>query len=256
VAVADDDATRTAKTAVLTGVGVGPGDPGLLTLGAVEVLRRADRVVAPTTDLGAPGRAESIVRAAVSDIAIDRLTFDMTPDGGGGEATRTASHLAAARRLLPWLGDGEHVAFVTLGDPNVYSTFPSLVMALNGLGWNGEVRTVPGITAFQALAAATGTVLLDGTESLSLVTALDGIGHVAEALGDPDRAIVIYKGGRHLEAVAQLLAERDRLHGAVFGERLGLDDERVGPLEDVGHGPASYLATVVVPPNNRARRGR
>ncbi|MGH2466869.1 MAG: SAM-dependent methyltransferase, partial [Candidatus Limnocylindrales bacterium] len=157
--------------------------------------------------------------------------------------------------LGPWLGDGEHVAFVTLGDPNLYSTFPSLVAALAELGWRGEVKTIPGITAFQALAAATGTVLLDGTESLSLVTALDGTTEVERALEEPSRAVVVYKGGRHIAAVAQLLADRGRLNGAVFGERLGLDGQRVGPLEEVGDGPASYLATVIVPPSGRHEPG-
>jgi precorrin-2/cobalt-factor-2 C20-methyltransferase len=250
------DASRSTTTALLTGIGVGPGDPGLLTLGALEVLRQADRVVAPTTDPQTPGRAESIVKAAVGDLDVDRLLFDMSPDGSGGEAAREVSHLAAAGRLLPWLADGEHVAFVTLGDPNIYSTFPSLVDALGRLGWHGEVATVPGITAFQALAARTGTVLLDGSESLSLVTALDGVEHVARALDDPERAVVIYKGGRHIAAVARLLAERDRSAGAVFGERLGLDDQRIGPLAEVGDGPASYLVTVIVPPAGRTREGR
>ncbi|HXR55100.1 MAG TPA: precorrin-2 C(20)-methyltransferase [Acidimicrobiales bacterium] len=254
--MADQHTAGTAKAARLTGIGVGPGDPALLTLGALDVLRRADRVVAPTTDPGTPGRAESVVKAALPDLAVDRLVFDMSPEGSGGEAARAASHLEAARRLLPWLGDGEQVAFVTLGDPNIYSTFPSLVAALGRLGWHGEVATVPGITAFQALAAATGTVLLDGTESLSLVTALDGTDHVAAALEDPERAIVVYKGGRHIGAVARLLAERDRLRGAVFGERLGLDDQRVGPLQEAGDGPASYLVTVVVPPASRGEEGR
>jgi precorrin-2/cobalt-factor-2 C20-methyltransferase len=115
------------------------------------------------------------------------------------------------------------------------------------------VATVPGITAFQALAAETGTVLLDGTESLSLVTALDGVDDVARALEDPERAIVVYKGGRHIGAVARLLAVHDRLRGAVFGERLGLDDQHVGALEEFGDGPASYLVTVVVPPAGRTR---
>jgi precorrin-2/cobalt-factor-2 C20-methyltransferase len=94
-------------------------------------------------------------------------------------------------------------------------------------------------------------VLLDGTESLSLVTALDGTAHVEHALEDPERAVVVYKGGRHIAAVAHLLAAHGRLDGAVLGERLGLADERIVPLRDAGEGPASYLATVVVPPAGR-----
>lgn len=253
--MAGPDSDRNGRTARLTGIGVGPGDPELLTLGAVRILREADRVVAPTTDSARPGRAESIIAAAVPGLAVDRLLFDMSPDAEGGGVARAASHLAAAARLEPWLRDGEHVAFVTLGDPNVYSTFPSLVAALAELGWHGEVTTVPGITAFQALAAETGTVLLDGAESLSLVTALDGTVEVERALEESTRAVVVYKGGRHIGAVAQLLADRGRLEGAVYGERLGLDDQRIGPLDEAGDGPASYLATVIVPPSGRGAPG-
>jgi precorrin-2/cobalt-factor-2 C20-methyltransferase len=112
---------------------------------------------------------------------------------------------------------------------------------------------VPGITAFQDLASRTGTVLLDGTESLSLVTALDGTAHVAAALEAPDRAVVVYKGGRHLEAIATLVAEHGRLDGAVAGELLGLPGERLGALGDLADGPASYLATVIVPPTPGGR---
>jgi precorrin-2/cobalt-factor-2 C20-methyltransferase len=249
--VADVVTQGNAENALLTGVGVGPGDPGLLTLGAIGVLERADRVVAPTTGERVAGRAETIVREALPHLPIDRLPFDMSADGEAGAAARAASHLAAARRLVPWLDQGQHVAFITLGDPNIYSTFPSLVGALGELGWRGRVETVPGITAFQALAATTGTVLLDGTESLSLVTALDGTEHVEHALEDPERAVVVYKGGRHIAAVAHLLAAHGRLDGAVLGERLGLADERIVPLRDAGEGPASYLATVVVPPAGR-----
>jgi precorrin-2/cobalt-factor-2 C20-methyltransferase len=228
-----------APGARLTGVGVGPGDPELLTRRAVAVLSAADRVVAPVTAGAEPGRAESVVRAAMPGCAVTRLPFEMS---------RQASHRAAAQAFVPWLAAGEHVAFVTLGDPNVYSTFPALVAALRELGHVVPVDTVPGITAFQELAARSGIVLLDGTESLSLVTALDGPGHLASALADPERAVVVYKGGRHVPAIAELLAARGRLEGAILGERLGLDGERICPLADAASRPASYLATVIVPP--------
>ena len=232
-------------TGTLTGVGVGPGDPELLTRRAIRCIEDADRVVAPTTTDGGPGRAEAIVRDVLPELAITRLPFDMNTEA----ATRATSHRGAARALLPWLDAGERVAFVTLGDPNIYSTFSSLVDALRGLGSRAAVSTVPGIMAFQELAARSGTVLLDGTQSLSLVTALDGTGHLAQALTDPTRTLIVYKGGRHVPAIASLLADHDRLDGAVLGELLGLPGERIEPLADAAGLPASYLATVIVPPH-------
>jgi precorrin-2/cobalt-factor-2 C20-methyltransferase len=228
--------------AELIGIGVGPGDPELLTGRAVRLLREVDRVVAPVSASDEAGRAELVVHQVLPDLPITRVVFDMVVDEPG----RTASHRLAAHTLLPWLDGGERVGFVTLGDPNIYSTFSALVRALHELGCTCAVTTVPGITAFQELAARSGTVLLDGTESLSLVTALDGTGHLVDALARPDRSVVVYKGGKHAAAIAAVLEEHGRLEGAVLGELLGLPGERIGPL--AGAPSASYLATVIVPP--------
>jgi precorrin-2/cobalt-factor-2 C20-methyltransferase len=225
--------------AKLTGVGVGPGDPDLLTARALRVLRDADRVIAPSVAVDAVGRAESVVRQAAPDVAVERLVFDMS-----GEH----SYRQSAEALLPHLDAGEHVAFVTLGDPNIYSTFSSLAAEVRALRPDVTIETVPGIMAFQDLASRSGTVVLDGRQSLSLVTALDGPGAVADALRHPDRAVVVYKGGRHLPAIAKELADAGRLDGAVFGELLGLPGERVAPVAEAADRPATYLATVIVPP--------
>ena len=236
----------TCKRAHLVGVGVGPGDPELVTARAVRVLTEADRVVAPTTAPDAVGRAESIVRQVAPGITVERLVFAMTTGPG-----RTESHRAAANALLPHLDAGERVAFVTLGDPNIYSTFSSLAAEVRRLRPAVDISTVPGIMAFQELAAAAQTVVLDGTEQLALVTALDGPDALDAALSDPTRAVVVYKGGRHLPAIAKRLADAGRLDGAVFGELLGLPGERITRVADVAGQPATYLATVIVPPVER-----
>ena len=232
----------------LTGIGVGPGAADLLTRRACAVLASADRVFAPTTALDAIGRAETIVREAVPEAIIERLVFVMQVDS----PARDAAIEQAAERILNSLNRGEHVAFITLGDPNIYSTFSS-VAALVAVAMPAvPVETVPGIMAFQELASRSGMVVVDGNERLSLVTLIDDAAHLDDALADHDQAVVLYKGGRHLPAVAAKLKALGRLDGAVVGELLGLPGERLTPVADVADRPASYLATVIIPPKRPA----
>ncbi|HET6949684.1 MAG TPA: SAM-dependent methyltransferase, partial [Acidimicrobiales bacterium] len=151
----DPVAARHRPGPALVGVGMGPGDPGLVTRRAVEVLRDADRVVAPSTSAMAVGRAEAIVRDVAPDVAVERVTFVMEV----GTAARTAALDAAAGALVDHLDAGERVAFITLGDPNVYSTFGSLAAAVRRRRPAVPVEVVPGIMAFQDLAARTGTTV-------------------------------------------------------------------------------------------------
>jgi len=93
------------------------------------------------------------------------------------------------------LRDKGSVAFATIGDPNVYSTFTYLADAVRGRLPDVEIATVPGITAMQDLAARSGTVLCEGTESLALLPLTAGIAAFDEALTHFD-SVVAYKGGR------------------------------------------------------------
>jgi len=247
----DPVAARHRPGPALVGVGVGPGDPGLVTRRAVEVLRGADRVVAPSTSAQAVGRAEAIVREVAPDVTVERVTFVMEV----GTEARAAALEAAADALVAHLDAGERVAFVTLGDPNVYSTFSPLGDAVRRRRPAVPVEVVPGIMAFQDLAARTGTTVVDGTEHMVLVpahTAAAG-GTLEAAAADPGAAVVVYKGGAQIGAVAATLAGHQRLEGAVMGELLGLPGGRVAPLAEAADRPASYLATMIVPPVREPR---
>jgi len=244
---------RHRRGAALIGLGMGPGDPGLVTGRTVSELRDADRVLAPSTDLASTGRAEIIVREVAPDVAVERVGFVMEVGG----AARSQALAAAAERVVAAIDAGERVAFVTLGDPNVYSTFSALAEEVRARRPATPIETVPGIMAFQDLAARAGTVLVDGDERLVLLPARAGSDRavLAAAVADPSAALVIYKGGGRLAEVARLLADAGRLDGAVLGELLGLPGGRVAPVADVADQPATYLATVVVPPVRSSRAG-
>jgi len=237
---------RHRREAALVGLGMGPGDPGLVTGRTVAELRAADRVLAPSTDLASVGRAEIIVREVAPEVAVERVPFVMELSGGA----RSSALAAAAERVAAALDAGERVAFVTLGDPNVYSTFSSLAEEVRARRPDVPIETVPGIMAFQDLAARSGTVLVDGDERLVLVPARAGSDPavVAAAADDPLTAVVVYKGGGRLPELAEVLARAGRLDRAVLGELLGLPGARVAKVAEVADRPATYLATVIVPP--------
>jgi precorrin-2/cobalt-factor-2 C20-methyltransferase len=233
----------------LTGVGVGPGDPELVTVKAVRVLREAELVVVPVMSLDEQGRAEATVRAHVDHDRIDRLVFALDDRGGVTEA-RAEAWDAAADAVAEALRSNRSVAFATIGDPNIYSTFTYLADAVRERLPEVEIATVPGITAMQDLAARSGTVLCEGTESLALLPLTAGFPAFDEALTHFD-TVVAYKGGRQMERVREVLERHGR--PAVFGAALGLEDEQLGALPD---GPAPYLSTVIVPARRTSRGGK
>jgi precorrin-2/cobalt-factor-2 C20-methyltransferase len=227
----------------LVGIGVGPGDPEQVTLAALREVRAADHVLAPSSSRQSVGRAESVLRQACPEVRIERVAVDMSTSEG-----TEATYLPIVERVIAWLECGETVAFATIGDPCLYSTFTSVAELTLRLRPGTRMRTVPGITAFQLLASTAGTVLASGSEAVTVLTALDDMGELRAALGDPNRAVVVYKGGGRFPEIAKVASEVGRLEGAVAGELLGLPGMRIAPLADVASEPCAYLSTVIFPP--------
>ena len=234
----------------LTGVGMGPGDPELVTVKAVRVLRDSALVVVPVMSLDEQGRAEATVRAHITHDRVQRLVFALD-DRGGVTAERSRAWEAAAAEVVEALRSKGSVAFATIGDPNIYSTFTYLADAVRSELPEVVVETVPGITAMQDLAARSGTVLCEGSESLALLPLTAGIDAFDEALTHFD-SVVAYKGGRHMERIREVLAKHGRLDDAVFGAALGLEAEQIGSLPD----SAPYLSTVIAPARRTTRGGK
>ncbi|MCW8380386.1 precorrin-2 C(20)-methyltransferase [Streptomyces justiciae] len=236
----------------LIGVGVGPGDPELVTVKGVNALRAADVVVVPVMDTGERGRAEATVLHYVGQEKVVRVVFALNERTDRGR--REAAWDAAGERVARLLGEHGTVAFATIGDPNVYSTFTYLAQTIAELVPGTVVETVPGITAMQDLAARSGAVLTEGTEPLTLVPVTAGAQALKDALAGPG-TVVAYKFGRQAQEVAEALRETGRIDDAVWGSALGLPEESVRPAAELDGAPLPYLSTLIAPAQRDGGRG-
>jgi len=247
-------------TGLLVGVGVGPGDPELVTVKAANLLAKADVVFVPVAAPadGQPtetGRAEQTVLFYAEAWRIERVEFAL--HDREHTAARERAWDAAASQVAAWFAahPGGTAVFATIGDPCVYSTFSYLAASVCGLVGELKVQLVPGITAMQDLAARTGTPLVEGRESLALFPMTAGPQRFRAALESFD-AVVAYKFGRLLPETLQVLRETGRLDDAVYGAGLGLIEEDIRPARDLDPTqPGPYLSTLIVPPRRTGRGG-
>jgi precorrin-2/cobalt-factor-2 C20-methyltransferase len=223
----------------LVGVGVGPGDPELLTIKGLRALREADEVFVPVGDTGETGRAEAVVQVHLGPERVRRLLFALSDD----ERARTENWERAAREIAKPLRQGKTCAFATIGDPNLYSTFTYLVWALEDV-LKVEVETVPGITAMQDLASRSGTVLLVGDERLALLPFTAGEEALRSAL-EGFETVVCYKGGRRLGEVLKVADEVGRLEDAIYGSQLGMKKEEMVRAPEMLGREGTYLSTLI-----------
>jgi precorrin-2/cobalt-factor-2 C20-methyltransferase len=236
-------------SATLYGVGVGPGAPDLVTLRAVAVLRRAAVVAAPRPVDGGASLALRIAREAAGEVPGQEtlpLTFPMTRDPGARRAAREAAAAAVRVRLAA----GRDIAFVTEGDPLLYSTFLDLLATAAAAG--GRVEIVPGVSSLTAVAAAAQVPLADGDDRIAVLPAARALPDLARLARDFE-TLLLLKAGRHLPALREALAGAGLLPRAWVVAEASRPGERVTPLAELDAVPAGYFTTVLV--RTRAEEG-
>ena len=225
---------------IFYGVGVGPGDPELLTLKAINAIKDADVIIAPRTEKKEESTALSIARPYLQEkTRILELVFPMVYHS----QTLTDAWESNKNEILTLLNQGKKVVFLTLGDPMLYSTYMYVYRLLEDSGH--PIVTVPGINAFCAIGSRLGIPLAEGNDVLCIVPATIDEEKLNRAMAVSD-SLVLMKVYKNFEQVVDKLAEFEMKDNAVMVSKCGLEGEEiVRDFNMVGPDSVNYLSTIL-----------
>jgi precorrin-2/cobalt-factor-2 C20-methyltransferase len=234
-------------TGRLIGLGTGPGDPELLTLKAVRVLRQAD-VVAHFAKRGNEGNARAIVAAHLRDDVIELpLYYPVTTEINRAEAaySRCIEHFfeESAASVASHLDEGRTVAVLSEGDPLFYGSYMHLHVRLAA---RYPTEVIAGVSAMSGCWSAAGLPIAQGDDVLSILPGTLEEAALAERIARAE-ACVIMKVGRNLAKIRRALAAVGRLGQATYVERGTMADMKIVRLADKSDDAAPYFSLVLVP---------
>ena len=222
----------------LYGLGVGPGDPELITLKSWRILSMAEVVAYPVAPSGTT-RARDVASHFIPE---DVIELPLEIPFGSGDADTAPAYDSAAERISEHLSAGRNVAFLCMGDPLFHGSFSYL---LDRLAERHSVEVVPGVAAPMSCAAALQRPLARRTTILKVLPAtLDGQRLRNEIAAGP-ATLVFIKAGRHIPALRRLLEEATLLDSAFVVEEAGSERQRLLPMRDVPEA-SPYFSTVIV----------
>ncbi|TWS24717.1 precorrin-3B C(17)-methyltransferase [Tsukamurella sputi] len=234
-------------TGILYGVGVGPGDPELVTVKAARLIGEADVVAYHSARHGrsnARACAAPYLRAGQTEIRLMYpVTTETTDHPGGYRGALDDFYTEAAEQLAEYLTTGRNVVLLAEGDPMFYSSYMHMHKRLRE---RFECVVVPGVTSVSAAAAATGVPLVEADEVLTVLPGTLSEPELRRRLADTDAAAIM-KLGRTFPTVREALHAADREGTAWYVERASRADERVLAVGDVSAEDVPYFATVLVP---------
>lgn len=231
----------------LFGVGLGPGDPELVTIKAARVIAEADVIAYHSARHGrsiARRIAEPYLRAGqLEEHLVYPLTTETTEHPGGYAGAMEDFYCEAAERISAHLTAGRNVALLAEGDPLFYSSYMHMHTRLTSR-FNAVI--VPGVTSVSAASAAVGTPLVTGNEVLSVLPGTLPAAELASRLASTDAAVIM-KLGRSFSQVREALSQAGRLDHAFYVERASTAEQRVLPVAEVDDSSVPYFALTLVP---------
>jgi precorrin-2/cobalt-factor-2 C20-methyltransferase len=218
------------KTGTLYGIGVGPGDPDLVTVKAAKILNRVDIVYAAASTRNHHSLAKDIARPHVPVATpIKMLKFPKMH----------------ARTIIDQLETGKDVAFLTLGDAMTYSTYGYIVRHISAMAPHLKIETIPGISSYQAAAARLNTPLVEGEESLMVVSGAKGGNRLRALAGKPEN-VVFLKAYRNVKDIADALTENGCYQQCIGIKNCGHENEEIIPnIEELKKQAPNYWTLII-----------
>lgn len=213
----------------LVAIGVGPGDPDLLTVKAVRAIRGADIIMCPASGEERPSIALSVVESLLdrSNQEIIRLIFPMTKDPDVLESTWKRNAGIMAETVLT----GKSVVYLTVGDPYLYSTWIYMHRELSANHPEMDISVIPGIVSMFTFASKVGVSIAEGAEKVSIIPSCYELSSV-KAIAQNSETLVFLKDGRYFDQVIDVLREAGFPDSSTFaiGQDLGTDHEIIRRL--------------------------
>lgn len=216
--------------AELVGIGVGPGDPDLLTVKAVRAIKDADVIMCPASREDRPSIALSIVSGLIDRSRgqeIVKLVFPMTKDRDVLESAWKKNAQIMAGKVL----SGKNVVYLTVGDPYLYSTWIYMHRDIEENHPEIRQRVIPGIVSMFTFASKVGVSIAEGAEKVSIIPSCYDLSSVKE-IAKNSETMVFLKDGRYFDQVVDVLRDAGFPDDSVFaiGQDLGTDHEIVRKL--------------------------
>jgi precorrin-2 C20-methyltransferase/precorrin-3B C17-methyltransferase len=236
----------------LYGVGLGPGDPELVTLKAARLIREADVIAYHSARHGrsiARGVAAPHLRGdQVEEPLVYPLTVETTDHPGGYRGALADFYTESAAKLAAHLDAGRDVVLLCEGDPLFYGSYMHMHTRLAG---RYRTEVVPGVTSVSAAAAVTGRPLVEGEEILTVLPGTLAPETLTERLSTTD-SVAVLKLGRTFEKVRKALTDAGRLDEALYVERATWTEQRVAPLSEVDPNTVPYFSVALLPSKRAA----
>jgi precorrin-2/cobalt-factor-2 C20-methyltransferase len=230
-------------TGIFYGVGVGPGSPDLLTLRAINVLKTADVICLPRSGADNSSVAMQVAGPHIpKEVELVEIATPMTRD----ENLLKKEWKSGAKKIAGYLARGKNVAFITIGDALLFSTYSYLLKELLALMPEARIETVPGVTSFAGAAAHLNIALAEGTQRLAIIPAVDEPEDLVPIL-EKFPNVVLMKVATQYEGIVDVLDRLGLKDKAVFVSKVGYPDEFVTfDLDSLRGVKRDYLSLILV----------